>query len=217
LLLDELGEMKLSLQSKLLRALEERVVRRIGGQEEIPVDVTVIATTNRDLSAAVEKGEFRMDLYYRLNAFSLHVPPLRERREDIPVLANHFLASFVKEYNKSIEGFSAEAEELMMAYIWPGNVRELKNVVRGMVVLQETRVIMREHLPLEVSGPAIRSETGWQDRFVLPEAGISLDEFEKDLILQALERAEHNKTKAAKLLKISYDSFRYQLKKFGLE
>lgn len=217
LLLDELGEMKLSLQSKLLRALEERVVRRIGGQEEIPVDVTVIATTNRDLSAAVEKGEFRMDLYYRLNAFSLHVPPLRERREDIPVLANHFLASFVKEYNKSIEGFSAEAEELMMAYKWPGNVRELKNVVRGMVVLQETRVIMREHLPLEVSGPALRSETGRQDRFVLPEAGISLDEFEKDLILQALERAEHNKTKAAKLLKISYDSFRYQLKKFGLE
>jgi len=217
LLLDELGEMKLSLQSKLLRALEERVVRRIGGQEEIPVDVTVIATTNRDLSDAVEKGEFRMDLYYRLNAFSLHVPPLRERREDIPVLANHFLASFVKEYNKSIEGFSAEAEELMMAYKWPGNVRELKNVVRGMVVLQETRVIMREHLPLEVGGPALRIETGRQDRFVLPEAGISLDEFEKDLILQALERAEHNKTKAAKLLKISYDSFRYQLKKFGLE
>jgi DNA-binding NtrC family response regulator len=217
LLLDELGEMKLSLQSKLLRVLEERVVRRIGGQEEIPVDVTVIATTNRDLSAAVEKGEFRMDLYYRLNAFSLHVPPLRERREDIPVLAKHFLASFAKEYNKSIEGFSAEAEDLMIAYKWPGNVRELKNVVRGMVVLQETRVIMPEHLPLEVVGPAIRQERGRQDKFVLPVEGISLDEFEKDLILQALERAEHNKTKAAKLLNISYDSFRYQLKKFGLE
>ena len=217
LLLDELGEMKLSLQSKLLRVLEERVVRRIGGQEEIPIDVTVIATTNRDLSAAVEKGEFRMDLYYRLNAFSLHVPPLRERKEDIPVLAKHFLASFAKEYNKPIEGFSAEAEVLMMAYKWPGNVRELKNVVRGMVVLQETRVIMPEHLPLEVGGQAIREERGRRDKFVLPEAGISLDEFEKDLILQALERAEHNKTKAAKLLKISYDSFRYQLKKFGLE
>lgn len=218
LLLDELGEMKLSLQSKLLRVLEERVVRRIGGQQEIPVDVTVIATTNRDLSAAVEKGEFRMDLYYRLNAFSLHVPPLRERREDIPVLAKHFLASFVKEYNKSIEGFSAEVEDLMIAYKWPGNVRELKNVIQGMVVLQETRVIMPEHLPLEVGGQAIRKESKWgRYKFVLPEAGISLDEFEKDLILQALERAEHNKTKAAKLLNISYDSFRYQLKKFGLE
>jgi transcriptional regulator with PAS, ATPase and Fis domain len=217
LLLDELGEMKLSLQSKLLRVLEERVVRRIGGQEEIPVEVTVIATTNRDLSAAVEKGEFRMDLYYRLNAFSLHVPPLRERREDVPILAKHFLASFVKEYNKSIEEFSTEAEELMIAYKWPGNVRELKNVVRGMVVLQETRVIMPEHLPMEVAGSARRNEKGRQDKFVLPVAGISLEEFEKDLILQALERAEHNKTKAAKLLKISYDSFRYQLKKFGLE
>jgi DNA-binding NtrC family response regulator len=132
-------------------------------------------------------------------------------------LANHFLASFVKEYNKSIEGFSAEAEELMMAYKWPGNVRELKNVVRGMVVLQETRVITPEHLPMEVAGSALREERGRRDKFVLPAEGISLDEFEKDLILQALERAEHNKTKAAKLLKISYDSFRYQLKKFGLE
>jgi DNA-binding NtrC family response regulator len=217
LLLDELGEMKLSLQSKLLRALEERVVRRIGGEEEIPVDVTVIATTNRDLSAAVEKGEFRMDLYYRLNAFSLNVPPLRERREDIPILANHFLSSFAKEYSKSIGGFSPEAEALMNAYKWPGNVRELKNAVQGMVVLQETSVIMPEHLPLEVVGPARRDERARQDRFVLPDAGFSLDEFEKDLILQALERAEHNKTKAARLLKISYDSFRYQLKKFGLE
>jgi len=123
LLLDELGEMKLSLQSKLLRVLEERVVRRIGGQEEIPVDVTVIATTNRNLPAAVERGEFRMDLYYRLNAFSLNVPPLRERKEDIPVLAGHFLAAFAKEYNKKIEGFSTEAENMLLAYPWPGNVR----------------------------------------------------------------------------------------------
>jgi len=217
LLLDEIGEMKMSLQSKLLRALEERVVRRIGGQEEIPVDVTVIATTNRDLADAVEKGEFRMDLYYRLNAFSLTIPPLRERKEDIPVLARHFLASFTKEYNKAVEGFSAEAENLLMAYKWPGNVRELQNVVRGMVVLQNARVILPEHLPLELSGLAMRKGKGRQDRFVLPEAGISLDEFEKDLIMQALEKTGHNKTKAAKLLNISYDSFRYQLKKFSLE
>jgi len=221
LLLDELGDMKLSLQSKLLRALEERVVRRIGGREEIPIDVTVIATSNKDLAAAVEKGEFRMDLYYRLNAFSLNVPPLRERKrkEDILVLARYFLASFAKEYNKPVEGFSAEAENLLMAYHWPGNVRELKNVVRGMVVLQNMKVIMPEHLPMELSALAMhKKEEGQQDRFVLPKAGISLDEFEKDLILQALERAGHNKTKAAKLLNISYDSFRYQMmKKFGLE
>ncbi len=220
LLLDELGEMKMSLQSKLLRALEERVVRRIGGEEEIPVDVTVIATTNRDLSTAVEKGEFRMDLYYRLNSFSLNVPALREkdRRDDILLLARHFLASFVKEYNKPVEGFSPEAEKLMMAYSWPGNVRELKNVVRGIVVLQNAKVIMPENLPLELSGlTALNNKArGRQDRFVLTETGISLDEFEKDLIIQAREIAGHNNAKAAKLLNISYDSFRYQLKKFNL-
>ena len=221
LLLDELGEMKLSLQSKLLRVLEERAVRRIGGQEEIPVEVTVIATTNRDLAAAVEKGEFRMDLFYRLNAFSLNVPPLRDRdrREDIPVLANHFLASFAKEYNKAVSGFSAEAEKLMFSYHWPGNVRELKNMVRGIVVLQNTRMILPEHLPLELSGLATHREKGkaQQEGFLLPEAGMSLDEMEKGLIVQAMERAGHNKTRAAKLLSVSYDSFRYQLKKFGLE
>jgi DNA-binding NtrC family response regulator len=222
LLLDELGEMKLSLQSKLLRALEERVVRRIGGEEEIPVDVTVIATTNRDLSTAVEEGEFRMDLYYRLNSFSLNVPALREkdRRDDIPLLARHFLASFSKEYNKRVEGFSPEAEKLMTAYGWPGNVRELKNMVRGIVVLQNVRVITPEHLPLELTGLATQHSNrgrGRQDKFVLTEAGISLDEFEKDLIIQALEISGNNNTKAAKLLNISYDSFRYQLKKFNLK
>jgi len=218
LLLDEVGEMKLSLQSKLLRALEERVVRRIGGQEEIPVEVTVIATTNRDLSEAVEKGEFRMDLFYRLNAFFLTIPPLRERKEDIPVLARHFLAAFAREYNKAIEGFSAEAERLLTAHKWPGNVRELQNVVRGIVVLQSANVILPEHLPLEVSGFAGRRlQKREQGRFVLPEEGISLDDLEKDLIEQALEKTNHNKTRAAKLLNVSYDSFRYQLKKFGLE
>ena len=219
LLLDELGEMKLSLQSKLLRALEERVVRRIGGREEIPVDVTVIATTNRDLSGAVEAGEFRKDLFYRLNAFALNVPPLRDpnRREDIMVLANHFLSSFAEEYKKAVEGFSAEAEKLMLAYPWPGNVRELKNVVRGIVVFHNMKLIMPEHLPREVSGLTTGKATGHEERFLLPEAGICLDEVEKDLIMQALERAEHNRAKAARLLNISYDSIRYQLKKFGLD
>jgi len=217
LLLDEIGEMKLNLQSKLLRVLEERAVRRIGGQEEIGVDVTVIATTNRNLKDAVEKGDFRMDLYYRLNAFSLLVPPLRERMEDIPVLAGHFLAAFSKEYNKTIEGFSVEAARVMKFYKWPGNVRELKNVVRGIVVLQNVRVIMPEHLPAEISGLAAHRDSERKEGFILPEEGISLDEFEKDLLVQALERSDHNKTRAAKLLRVSYDSFRYQLKKFGLE
>ncbi len=219
LLLDELGEMKLSLQSKLLRALEERVVRRIGGREEIPFDVTVIATTNRDLSGAVEAGQFRMDLFYRLNAFALNVPPLRDpdRRADILVLANHFLASFAKDYKKAVEGFSPEVEQLMLSYKWPGNVRELKNVVRGMVVFHNMKIIMPEHLPLEISGIAIPMAGKREERFRLPDTGLSLDEVEKDLIMQALERTAHNKAKAARLLNVSYDSFRYQLKKFELE
>ena len=217
LLLDELGEMKLSLQSKLLRALEERSVRRIGGQEEIPIDVTVIATTNRDIAEAVEKGEFRMDLFYRLNAFAIAVPPLRVRKEDIMFLAKHFLASFSKEYNKTIDGFSAEAEQLMLSYKWPGNVRELKNVVRSIVVLQNTRLVLPEHLPVEISRPESALSSGRSAKFVIPEGGMSLDDFERDLIVQALEMTGRNKTKAAKLLRVSYDSFRYQLKKFGLD
>lgn len=217
LLLDEIGEMQLGLQSKLLRALEERVLRRIGGQEEIPFDVTVIATTNRDLHEAVEKGEFRMDLYYRLNAFALTVPPLRERKEDIMFLARHFLASFAKEYNKIVEGFSPEAERLILAYRWPGNVRELKNLIRSIVVLQNSRLVMPEHLPAEVSRLAMSKSEGGKEKFILPESGISLDDLERDLIIQALEITDHNKTRAAKLLQVSYDSFRYQLKKFGLD
>ena len=217
LLLDEMGEMKLSLQSKLLRALEERSVRRIGGQEEIPIDVTVIATTNRDISEAVEKGEFRMDLYYRLNAFAITVPPLRVRKEDIMFLAKHFLASFGKEYNKAMDGFSAEAEQVMLSYKWPGNVRELKNVIRGIVVLQNTKLVLPEHLPAEIGRPEVSTSSRGNNKFLLTEQGMSLDDLEKDLIIQALEMTGRNKTKAAKLLHVSYDSFRYQLKKFGLE
>lgn len=217
LLLDEIGEMKPGLQSKLLRVLEERAVRRIGGQEEIPIEVTVIATTNRNLSDAVGKAEFRMDLYYRLNAFSLVIPPLRERKEDIPILAHHFLAAFAKEYNKAVDGFSTEAEKLMISYNWPGNVREMKNVIQGIVVLQNAGTILPEHLPVEINGAHTREHNRPKEKFILPETGISLDDFEKDLIVQALEMAGHNKTKAAKLLGMSYDSFRYQLKKFSLE
>lgn len=218
ILLDEIGEMRLSLQSKLLRVLEERTLRRIGGSEEIPLELTVIATTNRNLGEAMEQGDFRMDLFYRLNAFSLYIAPLRERREDIPLLSAHFLSSFAAKYNKkAIKGFSPEAERLMVNYEWPGNVRELKNVIERLVVLENTEVILPEHLPKEIlyqAAPALQ----YQARsFVMPETGISLDELEKDLIQQALRMAKNNKTTAAKLLNISYDSLRYQIKKFRLD
>lgn len=216
LLLDEIGEMKLNLQAKLLRVLEDRKVRRIGGKDEIDVDATIIATTNRDLKEAVKRGEFRMDLYYRLNTFSLYIPPLRERVEDIPVLARHFLKIFSQEYGKKIEGFSPEAEKFLLTYPWPGNVRELKNIIQGIVVLHNAKTVSPEHLPAEI--------TEWKKRidasphpFSLPEEGLSLEELEKNLIIQALQKTSHNKAKAAKLLGLTYDSLRYQMKKFGLD
>jgi DNA-binding NtrC family response regulator len=218
MLLDEIGDMKDNLQSKLLRVLEERTIRRIGGKDEIPINVTVIATTHRNLSDAVEKGEFRMDLFYRLNAFSVHILPLKERRKDIPVLARHFFSSFATKYNKrKLKGFSPEAEKLLLSYSWPGNVRELKNIIERIVVLESAEMILPQHLPKEISNQSIDVSQTAKDRFVLPPTGLSLDELEKDLILQALQKANHNKTQAAKLLNISYDTLRYQIKKFGLE
>jgi transcriptional regulator with PAS, ATPase and Fis domain len=218
ILLDEIGEMKLSLQGKLLRVLEERTVRPIGGSEEIPIDVTVIATTNRNLKDAVEKGEFRMDLFYRLNTFYLLVPPLRDRKDDIPLLARHYLAQFATRFKKkTVKTLSPETEELLRSYPWPGNIRELRNLVERLVVLESADVLLPEHLPNWLMGPSSVISRTPDGKFTLPENGISLDELEKDLILQALERTKNNKAQAAKLLKISYDTLRYQVKKFGLE
>jgi DNA-binding NtrC family response regulator len=218
ILLDEIGEMKLSLQGKLLRVLEERTVRPIGGSEEIPIDVTVIATTNRNLKDAVEKGEFRMDLFYRLNTFYLLVPPLRDRKDDIPLLARHYLSQFATRFKKkTVKSLAPETEELLRSYLWPGNIRELRNLVERLVVLESAEMLLPEHLPNWLMGPSSVISHAPDGKFTLPESGISLDELEKDLILQALERTKNNKAQAAKLLKISYDTLRYQVKKFGLE
>ena len=143
ILLDEIGDMKMDLQGKLLRVLEERAVRRIGGKEEIPINVTVIATTNRNVSEAVKTGEFRTDLFFRLSTFYLHIPPLRERKEDIPALARYYLSYFATRYNnKVIKGFSPEAEKILTIYDWPGNVRELRNLVERLVVLENAEYIL---------------------------------------------------------------------------
>jgi len=218
ILLDEIGDMKQNLQAKLLRVLEERSIRPIGGSEEIPIDVTVIATTNRNLAEAVAQQAFRSDLFFRLSTFYVHVPPLRERQADIPVLARYFLDRLSARYNrKGIKGFSPEAEKLLIAYRWPGNIRELRNLIERLVVLESADEILPEHLPNWLTGdagPMMRASDG---TFALPAQGISLDDLEKDLIVQALERTKHNKAQAAKLLNLSYDAFRYQVKKFGLE
>jgi len=216
LLLDEIGDMRLDLQAKLLRVIEERTVRRLGGSVDLPVEATVIVTTNKDLKAAAEQGDFRKDLFFRLSTFATELPPLRERGDDILLLAHHFLLYFSSKYlKKGIKGFSVEAEKAMLAYGWPGNVRELRNIIERCVVLEEMETITREHL--------LPNLAGWADsgplasaRMILPEDGLSLEELEKDLIRQALERTGANQTKAAKLLGISYDTLRYQMKKFEL-
>jgi len=218
ILLDEIGEMRLDLQAKLLRVIEERKVRRIGGRQDLPIDATVIATTNRNLEEAVEKGEFRVDLYYRLNAFSLHLPPLRERKGDIPLLARHFLHDYSEKYKKmSLKEISPEAEELLVAYRWPGNIRELRNVIERIVVLENDEIVRFDHLPAEILHFRDRTATKPGPGLTIPDKGLSLEEVEKSLIVQALEKAGQNKTQAAKLLGITYDSLRYQAKKFGLE
>lgn len=220
ILLDEIGDMKEGLQAKLLRVLEERKIRRVGGKADLPIDVTVIATTNRNLQEAVEAGSFRMDLFYRLNTFPLVLLPLRERKASIPALANHFLSLFSKKYNKTtIKAFSPAAEKILCAYDWPGNVRELKNVVERIVVLEEAEIIQAQQLPFELhKQPRPETETQTTDeKYVLPDEGIDLQEFEKDLYSQALAKANHNMSKAAKLLNLSYDSFRNHAKKYRLE
>jgi transcriptional regulator with PAS, ATPase and Fis domain len=218
LLLDEIGEMKMDIQSKLLRVLEERKIRPIGGKFEIPIDAKVIVTTNRNLSKAVKDGDFRKDLFFRLSPFYFHIAPLRERKADIPLLSKHFLSFFTTKYNKQIiKGFSSKAEALLMNYSWPGNVRELKNLIERLVVLENSELLLPEHLPHWLFGQQMNETPTSVDRLILPEDGISLDDLERDLIVQALEKAKNNKTRAAKLLRMSYDSFRYQLKKFGLQ
>ncbi|MFH7325800.1 sigma-54-dependent transcriptional regulator [Desulfurivibrio sp. C05AmB] len=217
LLLDEIGDMRLDLQAKLLRVIEDRKVRRLGGSIDLPIHTTVIATTNKDIKIAAEKGEFRGDLYFRLSTFTVCLPPLRERGEDILLLARHFLRFFAHKYlKKEIKGFSPAAEKAIMSYPWPGNVRELRNVIEHCVVLENVEIMEPWHLSLNLPQQRGFVERRKSNRIILPEAGISLEEVEKELIHQALERTGNNQAKAAKLLGITYDTMRYQVKKFGL-
>jgi DNA-binding NtrC family response regulator len=220
ILLDEIGDMRADLQSTFLRVLENRKIRRLGGTVDLLVDVNVIATTNRDLKQAVAAKDFREDLFFRLSTFSMHLPPLRYRREDISLLARYFLENFKQKYaKKDLEGFTSEAEKRLIEYNWPGNVRELKNVVERCVVLANSELISLENVPLELGAESDLPfvERRKNPRLILPEEGISLDDVEKDLIRQAMDRAGKNQTKAAKLLNMSYDTLRYQIKKYNLK
>jgi DNA-binding NtrC family response regulator len=213
LFLDEIGELDVGMQAKLLRALQERKIRRVGGTREMAVDVRVIAATNRDLRAMVGDKRFREDLYYRINVLSIDVPPLRERRDDIPVLINHFLNKYTRNTARLCNGLTPETRRVMHEYSWPGNVRQLESAVERALLLCEGPMIDVEDLPLEIRQETRPAPAG---AFRLPPEGISFEDVERDLIIQAMEQTDYNITKAAKLLGLTFRTLQYRLEKFGI-
>jgi two-component system, NtrC family, response regulator AtoC len=222
LFLDEIGDVDLAVQGKLLRAIEERAVRRVGSVRERKIDVRIIAATNRDLEREVRQERFRKDLYFRLAVIVLEVPPLRQRGEDVLLLARHYLRAFTARYGKSVQEISAPARELMLAYPWPGNVRELSHVIERAVLWSNGPMLDVEHLSLTSPdrGEAPEPLGHWSEpesgRPALPPPGVDLAHWEKGLIERAMREAGGNQTKAAQRLGISRDTLRYRLKKFGL-
>jgi two-component system, NtrC family, response regulator PilR len=215
--LDEIGEMSPMMQVKLLRVLQERRFRRVGGLEEIETDIRVIAATNQDLEKLVAEGRFREDLFYRINVIPVRLPPLRERREDIPLLAEHFLAKYTAQMQKALSGLSQEAMACLRQYDWPGNIRELENVIERAVALEATAVILPESLPAHVRG----ERRGPSSAVDLPDAGFDLEDhvrtIERSYLAEALRRAGGVQVKAAELLGMSFRSFRYYAKKYNLK
>jgi DNA-binding NtrC family response regulator len=212
--LDEIGDMSPTLQAKLLRALEEKSFRRIGGTSDIKVDVRVIAATNRDLEVLIREGRFREDLYYRLNIITLNTPSLRDRKEDLPALVDFFLKRFSEDFRKEIREFSKEAMAKIQEYDWPGNVRELKNAVERSVLLGAGPVLGPDDVALgRKAAPAEEPEGRLMK---LPAKGLVLEDVERDLVTQALERTSGNQTRAAQLLGVTRDQIRYRMEKFGL-
>ena len=220
LFLDEVGDIELSLQGKLLRAIEEGVIRRVGGLRDRRVDVNIVAATHRDLEEEVKAGRFRKDLYYRLAVITIDLPPLRERGEDILMLATHYLDKFNAKYGKAIRGIDDKAVGILMEYPWPGNVRELSHVIERAVLWSQGERLLEEQLALATSPQALTSTSQPPPiapvQGTLPPEGIALAEWERSLIEQALKECAGNQTKAAKRLGISRDTLRYRLKKYGL-
>jgi len=222
LLLDEIGELELSLQAKLLRVLEEGAFRRVGGLKDIPLDVRVIAASNRDLKQESEQGRFRLDLYYRLSVIQIDIPALRERGDDVLLLSTHYIETISSKIRRrqKINGLSADVAALFRRYSWPGNVRELRNVIERALILEDSEEITTEYLPAGMIGHTSTHASNLKTApvgpsFVLPDGGISLDEAELSFVKQAIERSGGNQTKAAKLLGISRDQLRYRLQKLG--
>jgi two-component system response regulator PilR (NtrC family) len=217
--LDEIGELPLTLQVKLLRVLQERRIKPVGGTQEFDVDIRVIAATNRNLEEDVQKGQFREDLYYRLNVIQLTLPPLRDRMDDVPHIARHFLRKYEADMGKEIVGIESDAMDALLEYPFPGNVRELENIIERAVTFETKSRITLESLPHHVSERK-RPPRASTDTLTLPPEGLDLEktmaDLEKSLLVQALERTGGVKTEAAKVLQISFRSIRYKLEKYGL-
>src|ERR1700733_9756975 len=231
LFLDEIGELSPLLQAKLLRVLEDQVIRRVGGLRDMQVDVRVIAASNRDLEKAVRESQFRQDLYYRLAIIAIFIPPLRDRKEDIMPLLEFFIDRYNRRFKKSIRGMTDDTRRLILSHNWPGNVRELKNTIERGMILEEEALLRPLYLPFSVGesgGRTVFERTSPADgaqtlpngrtlpRLYIPEGGTSLEEVEHTMVELAMRQANNNQTHAAKLLDISRDALRYKLKKFGL-
>jgi two-component system response regulator PilR (NtrC family) len=220
--LDEIGEMSAVMQVKLLRVLQERKFRRVGGLEEMQADIRVIAATNQDLSKLVAEGRFREDLFYRINVIGIHLPPLRDRREDIPLVAEHFLVKYSEQMGKSVSAISHDALELMQKYDWPGNIRELENTIERAVALEATPTVLPDSLPPAVRGDSLRPSLAASPPVdaALPSSGFDLEahvqEIERGYLAEALKRAGGVQVRAAELLGMSFRSFRYYVKKYNL-
>lgn len=219
LFLDEVGELPLTIQVKLLRAIQERVIRRVGATDDMKVEVRIIAATNRNLEEMVQKGTFRQDLFYRLNVINIKTPGLRERRDDIPLLAGHFLKKYNERLNKNIGGISTEAMEILKKYDYPGNVRELENMIERTVALEGGAMILPESLPPMVNTTSGRKMAS-SNEIEIGAEGVDLDkvmgQIEKELLIKAIHSAGGVKKRAAKLLHISFRSMRYRIEKYNL-
>lgn len=214
--LDEIGDMKPSTQAKILKVIENKAFKRISGTKDIEVNVRIIAATNRQIEEDVKRGNFREDLFYRLNVIPIVLPSLRERTEDIPLLAKFFMDYFNRECKKNLKGLSKDTEKCFIEYPWPGNVRELRNVIERAMILESEDYILPEHLPMEMTSTRemlTQNVKGLDMK--IPPSGIDLEEVEKELIRQALDVARGNQTKAARLLNLTRDTLRYRMQKFG--
>jgi two-component system, NtrC family, response regulator PilR len=217
--LDEIAELPVILQVKLLRVVQEKAVRRIGGSEDIKVDVRIVSATNQYLQEKVKRGEFREDLYFRLNVIPIHIPPLRKRREDIPLLAQYFIEKYAREFGKEVKRISTYALELLMRYPFPGNIRELENIIERSVALESSSIVLPENLIIAEEGNGAAPSSGPAGEF--PETGVDLngelERFEREIIRKALEKAKGSKTKAASLLGVSFPSLRHRIEKLNME